>query len=90
MYKSGKQGKKPDMLTQRSQNILKRVENSRQQHQFQTLLQNNQLDKDIKKALAVIFCDSNAKKEVNIDKDIIDADDYLDNDIAGDNNLATD
>ena len=38
MYKSDKQEEKPDVLMQNSQNILKRIENLRQQHQFQTLL----------------------------------------------------
>ena len=54
MYKPGKQGEKLDILMQKSQNISKKIENLRQQHQFQTLLQNNQLDKDMKKTLAVI------------------------------------
>ena len=60
-----------------------------QQHQFQTLLQVNQLDKNMKKALVVMFCASNAKKEVNIDKNIINAEDYLANGMARDNSLAT-
>ena len=51
MYRPGKQGEKPDVLTRRSQDIPKGVEDSRQQHQFQTLIQSHQLDDDIKKAL---------------------------------------
>ena len=61
-----------------------------QQHQFQTLLQDNQLDEDVKKALAVIFCTDNAREKINIDEDIINAKDYLDNIMARDRNLATD
>ena len=38
IYKLSKQREKPDMLTQRSQNILKRMKNLRQRYQFQTLL----------------------------------------------------
>ena len=49
IYRPGKQGEKPDVLTQNFQNIFKKVKNLRQQHQFQTLLQDNQLDKDVKK-----------------------------------------
>ena len=90
MYRPGKQGEKPDILTQRSQDILKGVEDLRQQHQFQTLLQDDQLDKDVKKDLAVMFCAGNAKEEVNIDEDIINAEDYLDDDMARNSNLATD
>ena len=90
MYRPGKQEKKPDVLTQRSQNILKKVEDSQQQYQFQLLLQDNQLNKDIIKALTVIFCAGNTKKKVNIDKNIINAEDYLNNNTTKDNNLATD
>ena len=89
MYKPDKQEKKPDVQTQRSQDILKKVEDSRQQHQFQILLQDNQLDKNVKKALAVMFCTGNTRKEVNIDKDIINAENYLDDNITNNNNLAT-
>ena len=47
-----------------------------QQHQFQTLLQDHQLDEDVKKALAVAFCINTADKVIDkridkaIDKDI--------------------
>ena len=36
-----------------------------------------------------MFCTGNTREKVNIDKNIIDAKDYLDNNIARDNNLAT-
>ena len=39
IYRPGKQKEKPDMLTQKSQDIPREVEDLRQQHQFQTLLQ---------------------------------------------------
>ena len=90
MYKSDKQRGKPDMLMQRSQDIPKKMENLRWQHQFQTLQQDNQLDENIKKALAVMFCAGNAREKVNINEDIIDAEDYLNDNMAGNNNLATD
>ena len=88
MYRPGKQGEKPDVLMQKSQDTPKKMEDSRQQHHFQHLLQDSQLDENVKKALAIMFCAGNARKEVNIDKNIIDAENYLDNDMAGDNNLA--
>ena len=56
MYRPGRQGEKPDTLTRRSQDLPKGFYDSRQQHQFQTLLQEHQLDDDVKKALSVIFC----------------------------------
>ena len=37
-----------------------------------------------------MFCAGNARKKVNIDENIINAEDYLDNYMAGNNNLATD
>ena len=37
-----------------------------------------------------MFCASNAREEVNIDKSIIDAEDYLNNNMAEDNNLLID
>ena len=37
-----------------------------------------------------MFCAGNTREKVNIDENIIDAEDYLDNNMAGDNNLATD
>ena len=47
-----------------------------QQHQFQTLFQDHQLDKDVKKALVVTFCVNTANKTINkaindaVDKDV--------------------
>ena len=49
----------------------------RQQHQFQTLLQNDQLDKDVKKTLVVMFYTGNANEGPNADKDIININNYL-------------
>ena len=73
MYKPGKQKEKLNMLTKISQDIFKKIKNLRQQYQFQILLQNNQLDKDVKKILAVMFCASNA----NVGKDIVYVNNYL-------------
>jgi hypothetical protein len=60
MYRPGKQGEKPDMLTRRSQDLPKEFDDDRKQHQFQTLLQESQLDDDIRKALNVLFCPATA------------------------------
>ena len=46
------------------------------------MLQNNQLDKDVKKTLTVIFYTDNAREKINIDKNIINAKDYLNNNMA--------
>ena len=64
-YRPRKQGEKPDILTRQSQDLPKGIEDLRQQYQFQTLLQDHQLDKDVKKALAVMFCVNTA-----IDEDV--------------------
>ena len=40
-YKPEKQGEKPDILTRQSQDLSKDIEDLRQQHQFQTLLQDH-------------------------------------------------
>ena len=77
MYRPGRQGEKPDTLTRRSQDLPKGFDDSRQQHQFQTLLQEHQLDDDVKKALSVIFCantrthntDEEAEKPQDIEDD---------------------
>ena len=37
-----------------------------------------------------MFCAGNAREEVNIDEDIINAEDYLDDNMTENNNLATD
>ena len=54
------------------------------------MLQDNQLDKDMKKTLAVMFCIGNTREKINFDKDIINAKGYLANDIAENNNLTID
>ena len=54
-YRPGKEGEKPDTLTRLAQDKPKGIDDSRQQHQFQTVLKASQFDKDIKKALAVVF-----------------------------------
>ena len=54
------------------------------------MLQDNQLDEDVKKALVVLFYAGNIRKKINIDKDIINPKDYLDDNMAKDNNLAID
>ena len=66
------------MLTQKSQNISKKVENLLQQHQFQTLLQNDQLDKNMKKILMVMFYIGNTNENLNTNKNIININNYLD------------
>ena len=55
-YKPEKKGEKPDTLTRLSQDKPKGVDDSRSQEQFQTLLKADQLDDNVKKTLAVIFC----------------------------------
>ena len=71
-YRSENQGEKPDVLTHQSQDLSKGIKDSQQQHQFQTLLQDHQLDKDIKKALAVAFCINMTDEAIDkaIDKSI--------------------
>ena len=60
IYRPGKQGEKPDTLTRRSQDLPKGFEDIREQNKFQTLLQEHQLDDDIRKALTVVFCANTA------------------------------
>ena len=67
-YKPGKEGEKPDTLTRLAQNKPKGFDNARQQHQFQTLLKANQLDDNVKKALAVVFRANKAEKVNGIDE----------------------
>jgi hypothetical protein len=55
MYRPGKQGEKPDILTRRSQDLPKGFQDERRQQQFQTLLKYKNLDKDLQKALSAIF-----------------------------------
>ena len=64
-YRPGEQGEKSDILTHQSQNLLKDIKDSQQQYQFQTLLQDHQLDKDIKKVLVVTFCVNTINKDVD-------------------------
>ena len=70
-YRPGKEGEKPDTLTKLAQDRPKGFEDSRQQHQFQTLLKADKLDDNVKKALAVIFC-ANEVDEDKVDKEKID------------------
>jgi reverse transcriptase-like protein/integrase-like protein len=56
MYRPGKNGQKPDILTRRSQDIPTDFDDDRAKHQFQKLIQDHQLDDDIKKALCAIWC----------------------------------
>ena len=65
-YRPGKKGEKPDTLTRLSQDRPKRFNDSRQQHQFQTVLKASQLNDDIKKALAVMFY----ADEVDVDNEV--------------------
>ena len=66
MYRPGKQGKKPDALTRRAQDLPKNLDDPRKQHQYQTLLQEENLDEDIKKALSLLFYDNEIETESEI------------------------
>ena len=63
-YRPGKEGEKPDILTRLAQDKPTSVDNSCHQQQFQTLLKADQLNEDIKKALAVVFR-ANEVDEIN-------------------------
>ena len=79
-YRPGKEGEKPDTLTRLAQDRPKRFDDARQQHQFQTLLKADQLDDDVKKALAVIFsANSTEANEINVDSEV-DVDSKVDMD----------
>ena len=67
-YRPGKEGEKPDTLTRLSQDKPKGFDDSRQQHQFQTLLKADQLDDNNKKALAVVFCANEANEANKVDE----------------------
>ena len=67
-YRPSKEDEKSDMLTRSSQDRPKRFNDTCQQHQFQTLLKTNQLDDNIKKALAVVFCANKANKANKVDE----------------------
>ena len=56
MYWLNKQEKKSDILICQSQDLSKRFDDDQKRQQFQTLLQNYQLDENLKKTLNVIFC----------------------------------
>ena len=79
-YRPGKKGKKPDTLTRLSQDKPKGVDDSRSQQQFQTLLKGDQLDDDIKKALAVIFRANKVDEVDGVDEHEIDEVDEVDED----------
>ena len=68
-YRPGKQGEKPDILTFCSQDLLKDIKDLQQRYQFQILLQDHQLDKNVKKVLVVMFCINTAIDKA-IDKGI--------------------
>ena len=81
-YRPGKKDEKPDILTRLSQDRPQDVDDSWNQQQFQTFLKPDQLDDNIKKALAVIFCaNTTAVDEPNnkVDKvDEVDVDSEVD------------
>src|SRR5204863_9070560 len=56
MYQSSKQEKKSDILIYQFQDLSKRFDNNQKRQQFQILLQNHQLDENLKKTLNIIFC----------------------------------
>jgi hypothetical protein len=53
MYRSGKQEGKPDALTRRKQDLSAETDDLRKEHQRQIVLKEDQLDNDIKEALAL-------------------------------------
>ena len=68
------------MLTGPSQDKPKSVDNSQSQEQFQMLLKTDQLDDDIKKALAVIFCVNKVDEIDAVNEDEVDKVDKVEND----------
>jgi hypothetical protein len=56
MYRPGKQGEKPDILTRRRQDIPKGFDDDRERERLQVLINSDYLDKDIQKALSAMFC----------------------------------
>ena len=88
-YRPGKEGEKPDILTRLAQDKPTGVDDSCHREQFQTLLKADQLDEDIKKALAVVFRANKVDEIDEIDevnefdkvevenKDIVDVRDYI-------------
>ena len=78
-YRPEKEGEKPDTLTRLAQDKPKEIDDSRQQHQFQTLLKAEHLDNDLRKAFAVIFCANTTANEAG-EVDEIDGVDEIDDD----------
>ena len=83
-YRPGKEGEKPDTLTRLAQDRPKGFDDACQQHQFQTVLKADQLDDDVRKTLAVIFCANKADQVDEVDEvdeveneDIVDVRDYM-------------
>ena len=83
-YRPGKEVEKPNTLTRLAQDKPKRFDDSRQQHQFQTLLKADQLDDNVKKALAVISCANEVDEVDQVDEvdeieneNIVDVRDYM-------------
>ena len=88
MYRSGKQGKKSEVLTQQSQDIPKGVEDTRQQHQFQMLFQGDQLDNKVKDVM-LYATGTSIDREGNINvknKNIVNVEEYLDDLTGGSQN----
>ena len=56
MYQSDKQEKKSDILICQFQDLLKKFNNNWKKQQFQILLQDHQLDENLKITFNVIFC----------------------------------
>ena len=85
-YRPGKEGEKSDTLTKLAQDKPKGVDDSRQQHQFQTLLKVEHLDDDFRKVFALIFCANttadaeadNVNDEVDELADEVDVDSEVD------------
>ena len=86
-YRLGKEGEKPDTLTRLAQDKPKGFDNARQQYQFQTLLKADQLDDNVKKALAVVFS-SNEVDEVDLDSKVdVDSEVDMDSRVKKDENI---
>ncbi|KAH8429271.1 uncharacterized protein LDX57_006938, partial [Aspergillus melleus] len=49
MYRSGKQGEKPDILTRRSQDLPQGADDTREKERFQVLLPTQHLDEAVQK-----------------------------------------
>ena len=82
-YRPGKKSGKPNILTRLAQDKSTGVDDSRHRQQFQTLLKADQLDEDIKKALAVIFYTNKVDKIDEVENEmIVDVEDYLDPDLS--------